>query len=73
MEPLPRTTTGKIRRHEFSDACGPRASAEDEQAVADADAQWAAEPRIGTHSPRSRGASIAALCGRTQISNSISV
>jgi len=46
MEPLPRTTTGKIRRHEVQRRLRDRAaSAEDEsKPLADADAQWAAEP-----------------------------
>jgi len=46
MEPLPRTTTGKIRRHEIQRRAGERAAEAraDDRPLAEADAAWAAEP-----------------------------
>jgi long-chain acyl-CoA synthetase len=46
MEPLPRTTTGKIRRHEIQRRLRDRAAAAeaDTRPMADADAEWAAAP-----------------------------
>lgn len=46
MEPLPRTTTGKIKRHEIQRRVRDRTQAADVESkpLADADAAWAAEP-----------------------------
>jgi long-chain acyl-CoA synthetase len=46
MEPLPRTTTGKIRRHEIQRRLRDRVAttADESRPVSDADAAWAAEP-----------------------------
>ncbi len=46
MEPLPRTTTGKIKRHEIQRRLRDRAATAqvDELPIAGADAAWAAEP-----------------------------